>query len=211
MTKDMNNLPISAQRIKSRRKELGLTQKNLSEKTGIPLQTIKAYECGYRVPDRDFREWLGSALGVYPKWLVGESDIMNIDDMINKMKDGLADIFRDRLELFTSFIAFSECLGYTITLENEKIVLIEGNNKTLISYGAFNKIYSDTVITLKSCFDSLKNAPTQDTNNDTSPYIRIESDSKITEIHMKNSELDIDDARRVFYEIRQKLIDNSSE
>lgn len=212
MKRKNNVLPISAKRIKDQRKELGWTQKELSEKTGIPLQTIKAYECGYRVPEPDYREWLGIALGVYPKWLIDENeDIKNLDDMINKMKDGLLDIFKDRLELLTSFVTFSECLGYKITLENEKITLAEGTNKFSISYAVFNKIYLDTIITLKSCFDSLKNAPPQDGENNNSPYIRIESNENTDEIYLKDEDLEPNDARRAFKELWKKGISGISD
>lgn len=56
--------------IKTWRKEKGLTQKQLAEKTGIATITIQQYEGGKRVPKAEFLARIAQALGVseYDFW-----------------------------------------------------------------------------------------------------------------------------------------------
>lgn len=99
MTKRVCDPHVSAERIRARRKQLGLTQKELSEKSGIQLPTIKQYELGKRVPDGDYRMWLADALGVYERWIIGESDSMNFQTDMNKLGFYIRDQRKTELEI----------------------------------------------------------------------------------------------------------------
>lgn len=99
MTKRVCDPHVSAERIRTRRKQLGLTQKELSEKSGIQLPTIKQYELGKRVPDGDYRMWLADALGVYERWIIGESDSMNFQTDMNKLGFYIRDQRKTELEI----------------------------------------------------------------------------------------------------------------
>lgn len=99
MTKRVCDPRVSAERIRTRRKQLGLTQKELSEKSGIQLPTIKQYELGKRVPDGDYRMWLADALGVYERWIIGESDSMNFQTDLNKLGFYIRDKRKNELEI----------------------------------------------------------------------------------------------------------------
>lgn len=57
--------------IKKARKNAGLTQKQLSEKTGIPAITIQQYERGVRAPKVDSLQKISIALGVSLDDLLG--------------------------------------------------------------------------------------------------------------------------------------------
>ena len=57
------------QKIKERRDQLGLSQKDLAEKSGIAHRTITYYECGKTTPRSAQLYKLSKALGVSPEYL----------------------------------------------------------------------------------------------------------------------------------------------
>lgn len=63
------------ERIRERRKELRMTQKQLADKLGVKYQTVQAWELNSRNPKLETVEKLASALGVSSGWLVyGDED-----------------------------------------------------------------------------------------------------------------------------------------
>ena len=71
MSTRLHDPQISASKIKKARKDKEMTQKDLSQKSGLHIQTIKQYECGKRVPDEYGRACLAQALNMPPLWFVG--------------------------------------------------------------------------------------------------------------------------------------------
>ncbi len=77
MTKRSLDTTICSKRLKDLRKEKGLTQKQLTELSGISIESIKNYETGRRIPDRYNAVVLGNALRVTPEYITGESEHRN--------------------------------------------------------------------------------------------------------------------------------------
>ncbi|WP_411655239.1 helix-turn-helix domain-containing protein [Anaeromassilibacillus sp. SJQ-1] len=73
-TKMDNGLSSVALRLKTLRAEKGITQKQLSEKTGIAYSTIIGYENGKREPNSKAMAALEDYFGVSGAYLRGESD-----------------------------------------------------------------------------------------------------------------------------------------
>lgn len=61
-------------RIRSARKQLGLTQEELGERIGIGKSSISEWESGKRVPDFEFLDALADALNVKLGYLIGSTD-----------------------------------------------------------------------------------------------------------------------------------------
>lgn len=60
-----------ARRLREYRVDSGLTLAQLSQKTGIPAQTLNRYELGQRAPKLDVAVQIAQAIGVNPLWLQG--------------------------------------------------------------------------------------------------------------------------------------------
>ena len=82
------------------RKEKGLTQMQLSEKLGIPAQTLSRYELSQRVPKVDTVNLIASRLGCNPLWLQGYDVSMSLEDFSedSEMNDYLEQL-KNREEL----------------------------------------------------------------------------------------------------------------
>lgn len=66
-------------RIKEARSALGLTQKELCDKTGMPLQSLRGYELSHRTPGGDAIEYL-VRIGINANWLLtGEGEMLLSD------------------------------------------------------------------------------------------------------------------------------------
>lgn len=69
---------IVSQRMKERRKALGnITQVELSERSGVSLNSIKSYESGRRVPDTTNLSCLSKALETTSGYLTGKPNIFD--------------------------------------------------------------------------------------------------------------------------------------
>ncbi len=71
-----------AYKIKTYRKEQGMSQDELSSRSGINLSTIKKYETGYRNPKPEQLLKISSALGVSINAFI-EFDISTVSDVIS--------------------------------------------------------------------------------------------------------------------------------
>lgn len=71
-----------AYKIRKYRKEQGISQEELSSRSGINLSTIKKYETGYRNPKPDQLLKISSALGVSINAFI-EFDISTVSDVIS--------------------------------------------------------------------------------------------------------------------------------
>lgn len=63
--------PVSAQRIAEALDDRGITQQQLTIKTGIAQSSISQYATGKHRPTQEKAILIGKALGVSPEWLMG--------------------------------------------------------------------------------------------------------------------------------------------
>lgn len=73
--------------MKRRRELLGLTQKELSKRSGVPQSTISAVECGARIPKEDTMAMIASGLNCSVGYLLSDEknaagDPGSVDDEI---------------------------------------------------------------------------------------------------------------------------------
>ena len=50
----MDNVELGAELKRIRKDELGMTQLELVEKTGLEIKKLSRLECGYQIPDKEF-------------------------------------------------------------------------------------------------------------------------------------------------------------
>lgn len=67
----MKRVCTTAKRIQEYRDKYNLTLVELSNKTGIPAQTLNRYELGQRVPKIDVANDIADKLNINPMWLIG--------------------------------------------------------------------------------------------------------------------------------------------
>lgn len=93
-----------AERIKLLRKELNITQKELASSINFSESTVKQYEAGNRVPDRDNLQALARFFKVTESYLLGESEFRTIfEELDNKIgEEGLKEL-RFQVELRRRF------------------------------------------------------------------------------------------------------------
>lgn len=60
--------------LRLKRKASGLTTEEVSKRTGIAIETIKAYEAGEREIPQEDAEKLGEALGVHPSTILSAGE-----------------------------------------------------------------------------------------------------------------------------------------
>lgn len=130
------------ERIRERRKELGMTQKQLADKLGVKYQTVQAWELNSRNPKLETVEKLASALGVSSGWLVYGDE----DSSQRVLFDALGNLSREiKQSLETGVVSSSLANGGLAKRWNEISYLIEsdlqiaGYNKLLRLYDRLNK------------------------------------------------------------------------
>ncbi|MCQ2507594.1 MAG: helix-turn-helix domain-containing protein [Dorea sp.] len=92
--------------IRMERRNKGLTQKELSEKSGIPLPSIKKYELGQRMPKSYNLSAIADALGVGIEKFIGKEAALSLNyiEILRNLvddaaiPDGARDLFRAMLE-----------------------------------------------------------------------------------------------------------------
>ena len=72
--------------IKSKRNELGYTQQELAEKSGLSLRTIQRIESGGTIPKGYTLKALSQALGVEPHLIADQSETVNADIIASKVR-----------------------------------------------------------------------------------------------------------------------------
>ena len=78
-----------SERIKTIRKEKGITQQQLAKDSKIPLITIKKYEAGTYNPGADRIRIIANALGVSPFDIAGAEyfdDLTNLSDLLKEVQ-----------------------------------------------------------------------------------------------------------------------------
>jgi transcriptional regulator with XRE-family HTH domain len=76
-----------ASNLKKARKSMGLTQEQLSERTGIPVPTLKKYEGGKQPPP-------GDRIGALARALAVSADDIVLEESERKVSDELRAIFK---------------------------------------------------------------------------------------------------------------------
>ena len=122
LTRDQR-LKICKERLSKRREELNkMTLEKLSKISGIPINVLKSYSCGRRLPEGNNLFDLAESLQVNPAWLIGESDDMNLIDALSK--DSLYSKYyslfnREDMRFFSELAAYDdeieEEVGYMIS------------------------------------------------------------------------------------------------
>lgn len=77
MTRNVYDKKIVAERLKTLRKSKGWTQQELSERSGVPKDSIKSYETARRIPDSFNCDLLCKTFGVTINYLLGQSNYKN--------------------------------------------------------------------------------------------------------------------------------------
>ena len=145
-------------RLKQRRNELGLKQSEFEEKFNFGKGTISQYERGERYP-QDMSS-LAKALGVYEKWLTGESDIKDYQDAIQNFTSKITSIdsIKDRLRLYKGLMAFTESLGYEIEFVNNETWSISTTEYTkYIGNSNMNNLIESIITYTQNQLDSISN------------------------------------------------------
>lgn len=124
----MDTKKIFADRFKSRRLQLGLNQREISEKLNIQRSTITNYEKGNITPTADKLPEIANMLNVSVDYLLGRSDYMNKAEMAADIrratKDGIHDI-----EILVTDLKEQVALDERLTYKGE---LVSSKNKDLI-------------------------------------------------------------------------------
>ncbi len=124
----MDTKKIFADRFKSRRLEIGLNQREISEKLNIQRSTITNYEKGNITPTADKLPEIANLLNVSVDYLLGRSDYMNKAEMAADIRRATKDGIHDIEILVTDLkeqVALDEKLIY-------KGKLVSNKNKDLI-------------------------------------------------------------------------------
>lgn len=88
-----------SKRIKEKRKELKLTQKELADLVNVSSQVISNWERGYTTPNTDDLSRLAAALKVTPNFLIGDNLIVNENEIDHIYPDNVIKEFDSFVEL----------------------------------------------------------------------------------------------------------------
>ena len=91
---------VTAMRIRTVRKEVGLTQGELGVRMGISHAAVSQYERGHRVPNAGTLSRIAIALGVSIGYLLGEPTLSELDDKKPAPEMARPYINRERLPSF---------------------------------------------------------------------------------------------------------------
>ena len=123
----MNTKKYFADRFKSRRLQLGLNQREISEKLNIQRSTITNYENGNITPTAEKLPEIAHILNTSVDYLLGRSDYINKADMVTQIrratKDGIHDI-----EILIGDLKEQIALDNKLTYKGE---LVSDKNKDL--------------------------------------------------------------------------------
>lgn len=117
------------QKIKSARKQKGLSQEQLADLVGYKVGTISKYEQGYRIPDIGMLRKISAALGCNIAELAGTTD-----EVINETIR-----FEEAVESYISWLRGVHIMlttqNYEFTSDNEKTAIIVDIDGTPLDIG----------------------------------------------------------------------------
>jgi transcriptional regulator with XRE-family HTH domain len=201
MTKRIYQPQISAERIKLRRKELNMTQKELAEKAHISVSGLKKYEGAERVPQEDIKKSLADALGVYEDWIVGDTDCKNIEDIAKHFADSLGGIFDNEMKTYESFMSFVESLGYSFDIGNDYTIITGNGCSKKLTPAATNRFFAYVINIVKNCIDDVMESEPQEFDTENKPYIQIINGKQKKDNEKNYKDYDI---RKLYKEYRDK-------
>lgn len=111
---------IFAERFKSRRIQLGLSQRELSEKLDIKRTTITNYEKGNIMPVAEKLPEIANVLNVSVDYLLGRSDYINKADMVNQIRKATKKGVHD-VEILITDLKEQVVLDTKLSYRNEQI------------------------------------------------------------------------------------------
>lgn len=98
-------------RIRDLRKEVKLSQEELANRFGLSQQTISSYENSTREPDTAMLKQLAVLFGVSVDYLLGHSDIRNLQEALQREADAnprldVAGLPQEALDQVAEYIEF---------------------------------------------------------------------------------------------------------
>jgi transcriptional regulator with XRE-family HTH domain len=127
MNKNYNNKGVKdmfkeiGERIKSRRKELKLSLRQLGDQSGVSASFLSDIETGKAFPSMEKSAEIAAALNVPISWLFGETELQDSDDVLmnNIEKNGIIyDIFLSK-HVFPNGLTYEQM--YAIIKEHEEL------------------------------------------------------------------------------------------
>lgn len=123
----MDNVTNMALRIAKKRKDLGLSQEQLADKTGMSQKTISKYECGHGRPSYETLLAMSSIFNVSTDYLLGNSDLETSNVDFDAIPNNLISYWIEKREYQLENVA--QQLGIT-----KNMLLDYINNKAEIPY-----------------------------------------------------------------------------
>lgn len=143
ITKRIHDPKVVMNRLKQLRERTGLTQKQVAEAIHFSTSTIKQYENGYRIPDDTNLKIIASFYGVYPKYILGETEYKNrSEEMFHRWTDSV-DMDKQTTEM--QFIDSAEKMGFFIQSEYTPAEYDK--------YIQYNKLYEERKSAMKTRSD----------------------------------------------------------
>lgn len=131
-----------SKRLKQSRQDLKMTQKELSEKTGIKRTTIASYEVGNISPSFENVKTLAEALGVTTDYLSGKSEYKTIVEKFDtefdteKIKSDIK--LAQEIDALIQIISNFDLTGTELT--HDELTLIKSNLETVLKMFKMFKI-----------------------------------------------------------------------
>lgn len=93
-----------AERIRLTRQQKELSQKELSDKSGINLKSLSRYELGSSIPPADVLKAIANALGVSADFLLNDNQVQINDTELLKKFEAIQDMNGDTKKLVNHFL-----------------------------------------------------------------------------------------------------------
>ena len=133
--------PIVGERLKELRNNAGLTQKQVGEAIHLSVSTIKHYEGGYRIPDKDNLNILASFYKVYPSYILGTTPFKTpLEETLHRWNET---IDAEKLTAELQFTESAEKLGFLDRSADDP----EGDYERYIAY---NRMYQERKDAMKT-------------------------------------------------------------
>ena len=131
-----------SKRLKQSRQDLKMTQKELSEKTGIKRTTIASYEVGNISPSFENVKTLAEALGVTTDYLSGKSEYKTLVEKFDAKFD--TEKIKSEVKLAQEIDAIIKIISnYDLTgtdLTHDELLLIKSNLEIVLQLFKMYKI-----------------------------------------------------------------------
>lgn len=155
------------ERIQMLRKERGLTQKSLAEKTGIPVRTIINYENSCREPNAKNMAALERYFNVSGEYLRGESDqavrpVVSDTELLNLVSDDLPGKMKKLADLLENGQPAEVELAYHLVNELVHVLTMENPSQRNASLSILQDIIVASVFFLDACENTCRDSEAAD-------------------------------------------------